>query len=75
MSRMITSFIIPYLDWQARNRLWGHLSETLVYRASEATTIRKHLPTSRYLSSEPCLRKGGPVPGWRPSNANSTPAL
>ena len=46
--RMITSFIIPYWDWQARNRFWGHLSEMPVYRASEATTIRKHLPTYRY---------------------------
>src|ERR1700689_5461813 len=41
--RMITSFIIPYWDWQARNRFWGHLSEMPVYRASEATTIRKTL--------------------------------
>jgi hypothetical protein len=47
-----TSFIIPYLDWQARKRLWGHLSEMLVYRASEATSIRKHLPTSRYQFGE-----------------------
>jgi hypothetical protein len=46
-----SSFIIPYLDWQARNRFWGHLSEMLVYRASEATTIRRHLPTYRYQSN------------------------
>jgi hypothetical protein len=37
---MIASFIIPYLDLQARNRFWGHLSEMPVYRASEATPIR-----------------------------------
>ncbi|MGA8441836.1 MAG: hypothetical protein WB714_26690 [Candidatus Sulfotelmatobacter sp.] len=36
---MITSFIIHYLGWQASNMFWGHLSEMLLYRASEATTF------------------------------------
>ena len=34
-----TSFIIHYLGWQASNMFWGHLSEMLLYRASEATTF------------------------------------
>ena len=35
----ITSFIIHYLGWEASNMFWGHLSEMLLYRASEATTF------------------------------------
>jgi hypothetical protein len=35
----IASFIIHYLGGQARNMFWGHLSEMLLYRASEATTF------------------------------------
>ena len=34
-----TSFIIHYLGGQARNMFWGHLSEMLLYGASEATTF------------------------------------
>src|SRR5271169_4557422 len=36
---MITSFIIHHLGWHASNVFWGHLSEMLLYRASEATTF------------------------------------
>jgi hypothetical protein len=36
---MLTSFIIHYLDGQARNKFGEHLSEMLLYRASEATTF------------------------------------
>src|SRR6267378_4706160 len=36
---MITSFIIHHLGCQATNMFWGHLSEMLLYRASEATTF------------------------------------
>jgi hypothetical protein len=35
----IAFFIIHYLGGQARNMFWGHLSEMLLYRASEATTF------------------------------------
>ena len=31
--------IIHYLGGQVRNMVWGHLSEMLLYRASEATTL------------------------------------
>jgi len=62
----------------------GGSLQVVVSKARKHATPRIHLAssrfryntrTSRYSSSEPCLRKGGPVPGWRPSNANSTPAL
>ena len=36
---MITSSIIHHLGGQAGNMLWGHLSEMLLYRPSEATTF------------------------------------
>jgi hypothetical protein len=42
------SFIIHDLEWHGRNRVLGHLFEMLVYRATEATTSRKHLPTYQY---------------------------
>ncbi len=35
----IACFIIHYLGWQASNMFWGHLSQMLLYRASEATTF------------------------------------
>jgi hypothetical protein len=50
---MIASFIIHYLGWQASNMFWGHLSEMLLYRASEATTF---VNTYRLLGTWPLLR-------------------
>ena len=47
---MITSFISHYLGGQARNMFWGHLSEMLLYRASEATTF---VNTCRLLFTNP----------------------
>jgi hypothetical protein len=35
----LTSFIIHYVDWQARESFLGHLSEMPVYGASEANTL------------------------------------
>jgi hypothetical protein len=35
----LASFIIHYLDWQARNTFWEHFPEMSVFRPSEANSF------------------------------------